>query len=69
VIQQVNWGGNPNEAINFERDKVTYHPRNSFQLWQQTVKHTSLPWSHAQVQVAERFRSFLVEYKLKKVYA
>ncbi len=28
VIQNVDWGGNPNEAIRFEPDGKNYHPRN-----------------------------------------
>ena len=59
VVQEVNWGGNPNEAINFEKDNVTYHPRNSFRLWQQVVKNTSLPWRAEEVMVAEDFKNFV----------
>ncbi len=66
VIQQINWGGNPNEAINFEKDKKNYHPRHSFKLWQQTVKNTSLPWHAQEIRIAENFRTILLEYTLKK---
>jgi len=59
VIQEVNWGGNPNEAINFEKDSITYHPRNSFRLWQQVVKNTSLPWLPEEVMVARDFSTFV----------
>lgn len=59
LVQEVNWGGNPNEAINFEKDNVTYHPRNSFRLWQQVVKNTSLPWRPEEVVVAEDFKNFV----------
>lgn len=59
VVQEVNWGGNPNEAINFEKDNVTYHPRHSFRLWQQVVKNTSLPWRPEEVMVAEDFKKFV----------
>jgi chemotaxis family two-component system sensor kinase Cph1 len=69
VVQSVNWGGNPNEAINFEKNSLTYHPRNSFKIWKQTLKQCSLPWSEDQLLIAENFRNFLVEYTLKKVYA
>lgn len=61
VIQEVNWGGNPNEAINFEKDNVTYHPRNSFRLWQQVVKNTSLPWQPAEIAAAKEFRDFVLK--------
>jgi light-regulated signal transduction histidine kinase (bacteriophytochrome) len=69
LIKKVDWGGNPNEAINFEADNKNYHPRNSFKLWQQTVKHTSQPWHEEEVAIAENFRNVLLEYTFKKVYA
>ncbi|MXV51102.1 GAF domain-containing protein [Pedobacter sp. HMF7647] len=62
VIQDIEWGGNPNQAINFEPDGKNYHPRNSFQVWKETVKQTSLPWSEEELSSAEDFRSFLFEY-------
>lgn len=61
VVQEVNWGGNPNEAINFEKDNVTYHPRNSFKQWQQVVKNTSVPWQPAEIAIAKEFRDFVVK--------
>lgn len=67
VIQQTNWGGNPNEAVRFEQDRKAYHPRNSFQLWQETVRKTALPWTGAEVEVAENFRNLIIEYTLNKV--
>jgi len=66
VIQKINWGGNPNEAVRFEKDSKIYHPRNSFRLWQQTVKNTSLPWHPQEILIAESFRNILLEYSLKK---
>ncbi|HEX8460328.1 MAG TPA: GAF domain-containing protein [Segetibacter sp.] len=69
VVQSVDWGGNPNEAINFEKNNTTYHPRNSFKIWKQTLQCTSLPWLPNHLAIAESFRNFLIEYTLKKVYA
>ena len=66
VIQQTNWGGNPNEAIQFEPDRKAYHPRNSFQLWKETVRKTAMPWTAAEVDVAENFRSLVIEYTLNR---
>ncbi|WP_026898185.1 GAF domain-containing protein [Daejeonella oryzae] len=61
-VKTIKWGGNPNEAINFEEDNKTYHPRNSFKLWKETVKQTSQPWYPAEIAVSESFRSFLYEF-------
>ena len=66
VVQKVNWGGNPEEAIQFEKQTQNYHPRNSFKIWQQTVARTSLPWKSYEVSIAEQFRNFMLEYILTK---
>jgi two-component system, chemotaxis family, sensor kinase Cph1 len=67
VLRQVSWGGNPNEAITFEPDGKAYHPRNSFKIWQETLKKNSLPWSSEEMEIAENFRNFVVEYTLNKM--
>ncbi|HYC28575.1 MAG TPA: GAF domain-containing protein, partial [Chitinophagaceae bacterium] len=59
VVQEVNWGGNPNEAINFEKDSTNYHPLNSFRQWRQIVKNTSLPWLPQEVMIAQDFSTFV----------
>jgi two-component system, chemotaxis family, sensor kinase Cph1 len=68
ALQKVSWGGNPNEAIQFTADRKQYHPRNSFNQWQQTVKQTSIPWKPEEIEVAENFRNFVLEYTLNKIY-
>jgi two-component system, chemotaxis family, sensor kinase Cph1 len=67
AVQKINWGGNPNEAVQFEKDQKNYHPRNSFKLWQETVYNKSIPWNEEQLIVAERLRNFVVEYLLNAV--
>ncbi|MEH6304205.1 GAF domain-containing protein [Olivibacter sp. CPCC 100613] len=58
----INWGGNPNEALQFETDKKNYHPRNSFAIWRQQVKHTSLAWREEELQAASDLRHYIFEY-------
>lgn len=67
VVQQVNWGGNPDDAIHFEKDKIQYHPRNSFAIWQQEVKYTALPWQEAEMTMAMHLRNFILEYIIKEL--
>lgn len=67
VIKTVNWGGNPENAINFEEGGKKYHPRNSFGIWQETVKQTSLPWRPEELSVADNLRSFIFEYTTKSL--
>lgn len=64
AVRNVNWGGNPNEAVQFEPNNTTYHPRNSFKIWQETVQKTSMPWRDEELEIAENFRNFLIEFSL-----
>jgi light-regulated signal transduction histidine kinase (bacteriophytochrome) len=68
LLQTVEWGGNPNQAIQFEADGKTYHPRNSFSVWQEKVKNTSLPWSAPELAIAESLRTSVLERVLKESY-
>jgi len=67
LIEDISWGGNPNMAINFEKDSKVYHPRNSFELWKQTVSQHSLPWTSHELEVAESLRNFLFEFRAKQL--
>ncbi len=69
VIQNVSWGGNPNQVVTFEPNSTKYHPRNSFAIWQETVRYTSEPWSNEELDIAERLRIALVELTLLKLTA
>lgn len=66
VIQSVNRGGNPSGAIQFEADNNHYHPRNSFAVWQQTVQHTAVAWKSYELEMAETFRHFVLEYMVRQ---
>lgn len=68
AVQQIAWGGNPDEAILFEEDSKKYHPRASFRIWQQTVRQHSLPWKKETLEVADGFRNFLIESRLNKKF-
>lgn len=66
VIQQVNWGGNPNEVIRFEPDGKKYHPRASFEIWQQVLSKTAVSWRPEELEMAESFRKSLQAYLFNK---
>ncbi len=68
VVETINWGGNPNEALTFEPDGKNYHPRNSFKLWQQKVRNTSTAWRASELEIAESLRSFLFEFRTRQIY-
>ncbi|HEY1164421.1 MAG TPA: GAF domain-containing protein [Chitinophaga sp.] len=67
MIRTISWGGNPNEAVLFEPNSTVYHPRHSFQVWQQTVHHTAKSWHQEEIAAAEQFRGFLVQHTLNRL--
>ena len=62
VVQTVQWGGNPDEAIQFENDKKKYHPRNSFKIWKETVHKRAEEWTESELAVADELKNFTNEY-------
>lgn len=68
AVREVFWGGNPNEAVQFEPDKIKYHPRASFKMWQQSVEKTAIPWTEHQLYYAGLLRNFVVEFVLNRMY-
>jgi light-regulated signal transduction histidine kinase (bacteriophytochrome) len=67
LIKTISWGGNPNDAIQFEPNSTIYHPRHSFKVWQQTVHQTAAPWHIEEIAAAEQFRNFLVQHTLNRL--
>lgn len=61
----IDWGGNPNEAIRFTDDKQNYHPRNSFALWRQEIKHTSASFSAYEINTSTDLQRIFMELRLK----
>lgn len=61
VVQTIHWGGNPNDAIQFESDGNTYHPRNSFAQWKEEVVGISKPWLPQEIEVAEKLLTSILE--------
>lgn len=61
VIRSVNWGGNPNEAVQFEEDEKQYHPRNSFKIWKEQLEYSSDPWQPELLETARNVRTAILE--------
>ncbi|MNK43847.1 Phytochrome-like protein cph1 [compost metagenome] len=68
LIRDIKWGGDPNKAINFEPDGKSYHPRNSFKIWLETVRGQAMPWSEAEIKIAESLKEFITGYRLANPY-
>lgn len=67
VLQTVDWAGNPNDAIK-PNDDGTFElcPRHSFELWQETVRFTSLPWQQCEIDSALDLRNAIVGIVINK---
>ncbi|MBN3890401.1 MAG: GAF domain-containing protein [Nostoc sp. JL31] len=67
VIQTVNWGGNPNKPVEvFSDGSLRMSPRKSFELWQETVQGSALPWKPCEIEAVTELRSLVVGVVLRQ---
>ena len=68
VVRTVRWGGNPVKAASPDPEggPDRLHPRKSFDIWKETVKGRSLPWSLPEVEVAEDLRASVLGIVLRR---
>ena len=67
VVQTVNWAGNPTKPIEpDEEGQIRISPRQSFELWKETVRQRSLPWKPCETEAAIELRSAIIGLVLKK---
>ncbi|MEM6401109.1 MAG: GAF domain-containing protein [Cyanobacteria bacterium P01_D01_bin.116] len=67
VVQTVNWGGNPHKPVEVLEDgTINISPRQSFKLWQETVRNKSLAWKKCEIEAALELRSSIVGILLRK---
>ncbi|WP_333030899.1 MULTISPECIES: PAS domain S-box protein [unclassified Microcoleus] len=67
VIQTVNWAGQPEWSIELKPDgSRPISPRNSFELWQETVRLKSLPWLRCEIEIARELRVAITSMELRK---
>ncbi len=66
ILQRINWGGNPNEAIQFNADMKTYHPRHSFEVWKEDIKNRSSPFQAYEINFAKDLQRIFIESRLKE---
>ncbi|WP_407530519.1 ATP-binding protein [Methylobacterium oryzisoli] len=67
VVQTVKWGGNPNKAaVQDQAGGERLHPRQSFEIWKETVQGRSLPWSVAEIDAAKDLRAAVLGIVLRR---
>jgi len=70
VSQTVTWGGNPHKPVIIQDDgEVRLSPRKSFAAWQETVRHTSLPWKSCEYAAALELQSAIINVALRHAVA
>lgn len=61
VTYKINWGGNPENRIQYDATGSNYHPRNSFKKWQQLVELSSKSWKEETLEAASQLRMLILE--------
>ncbi|GJD49521.1 Phytochrome-like protein cph1 [Methylobacterium crusticola] len=68
VVQTVRWGGNPNKPATPDPSggPSRLHPRKSFEIWRETLKGRSTPWSPVEVDAAKELRGAVLGIVLRR---
>nr|AGU09947.1 Phytochrome region [uncultured organism] len=64
-LRSVRWAGNPEKPVEAGPNGIRLTPRNSFEEWSQLVKGKALPFSAAELRVAETLRTAMLEVVLR----
>jgi light-regulated signal transduction histidine kinase (bacteriophytochrome) len=64
VVETVRWGGDPHKPAESESGRL--HPRKSFEIWKETVRHRSLPWHRSEIETVGELRNAIVGIVLQK---
>jgi len=67
VLQTVNWAGNPHKEKTVEEDgSLSLSPRQSFELWKETVAGQSLPWQKCELEGALELKNAVLSIAIRK---
>ncbi|WP_082552459.1 ATP-binding protein [Methylobacterium sp. Leaf456] len=68
VVRTVKWGGNPVKPAHPDPEggPDRLHPRKSFEIWKETVKGRSMPWSVPEVEAAKDLRASVLGIVLRR---
>ena len=60
-IQEISWAGNPEKSLIIDVDGARVEPRRSFEVWRQTARGKSKPWSNIETDAAHALSHSLVD--------
>jgi len=63
IVRTVHWAGEP---LKIADERLTLHPRKSFDIWKEKVRGQSQPWSEMEIESAIEFRGALITISLKR---
>lgn len=66
MIQNVEWGGNPDKMASFDEDTQRITPRKSFEKWTEQLTGVSTPWKDYQIGAAKAIRESIGNIILEK---
>ncbi|QFU15127.1 ATP-binding protein [Microvirga thermotolerans] len=66
AVQTVEWGGDPRKPARREAGAERLHPRNSFEVWKETVRGRSEPWSPGEIDAVKELRNAIVGIVLRR---
>jgi two-component system, chemotaxis family, sensor kinase Cph1 len=64
VVRTLNWAGDPNKPMAADNGRL--HPRHSFATWQELVRGRAQPWTRAELDAANDFRSAMINVVLRR---
>ncbi|MFJ1300839.1 ATP-binding protein [Pseudomonadota bacterium AL_CKDN230030165-1A_HGKHYDSX7] len=64
-VQTVNWGGDPRKPAPAEPGG-RLHPRNSFEIWKETLRDQAQPWSQPEIDTATSLRTAILSIVMRK---
>lgn len=65
-LRVVNWGGDPQKPLQPSNFAARLGPRRSFELWKETVRLSSEPWTEADREAAAELRRGIIEADLHR---
>jgi light-regulated signal transduction histidine kinase (bacteriophytochrome) len=67
LIGTVNWAGEPKKLLDFAAHDDQLNPRKSFEVWKETVRGRSLPWTSGDLDAAFDLRVSLLHVVLRRI--
>ncbi|CAG2136917.1 ATP-binding protein [Cupriavidus plantarum] len=64
VVRTIRWAGDPRAKLS--KLSPSLSPRESFEVWTQTVRNRSAPWRQAEIEIAGEFRGALLNLVLRR---